>query len=147
MKNRQLLYYSWYMKKWWYRKLLPFHFLSHSMNRHRENVQTVVEVHAALCLVAKNWSKKLSNACLINIERCYSLRITESPLFGTVSKRTCKHDATTNLRNILLMKRSLFTGFLFLPFGTSVHIYTKWEWALSINHSRGVPTSLTFSRT
>jgi hypothetical protein len=29
----------------------------------------------------------------------------------------------TDLRNILLMNRSLFTGFLFLPLGVSVHIY------------------------
>ena len=31
----------------------------------------------------------------------------------------------THLKNILLMKRSLFTGFLFFPFGTSVHIFKR----------------------
>ena len=30
----------------------------------------------------------------------------------------------THLRNILLINRSLFTGFLFLPFGISVHIWS-----------------------
>jgi hypothetical protein len=32
----------------------------------------------------------------------------------------------THLRNILLINRSLFTGFLFLPFGISVHIWGGW---------------------
>lgn len=31
----------------------------------------------------------------------------------------------THRKNILLMKRSLFTGFLFLPLGISVHIYSN----------------------
>ena len=54
----------------------------------------------------------------------------------------------THRRNILLMNLSLFTGFLFLPFGISVHIY---EFPCYIHSSRwrsqAGRTSFTFSRT
>jgi hypothetical protein len=61
-------------------------------------------------------------------EMFHLLRITESPL-STLGEWIVRHLSgiketidETYRKNNLLMKRSLLTGFLFFPFGTSVHI-------------------------
>jgi hypothetical protein len=73
-----------------------------------------------------------------------SLRITESPLlYVKIEKENNKSqsefasDSKKYLRNILLMNRSLLTGFLFLPLGTSVHIYAKKIMRIAIKNQGG----------
>lgn len=58
-----------------------------------------------------------------------------------------KHEriGVADRRNILLMNRSLLTGFLFFPLGISVHIYTQFSRRKMIRSKN--PTSFTFSRT
>lgn len=64
-----------------------------------------------------------------SVHKPYDQRLTENnrvpPVHSIVSMwapRDIAHN--THRKNILLINRSLFTDFLFLPFGTSVHIYS-----------------------
>jgi len=86
-----------------------------------------------------------SGAGSIWINGWYSLRITESPLEVEYQKSWEVKDVQSYRRNILLMKRSLFTGFLFFPFGVSVHIYRVVSDYCSVRIR--CLTSFTFSRT
>lgn len=62
----------------------------------------------------------------IREQASHVLKTTESPLNEIArsksARETDRDERIAYRRNILLMKRSLLMGFLFLPFGCSVHI-------------------------
>jgi len=68
---------------------------------------------------------------IVTLLKLSPLRMTESPLKdgGSVSVQLDGR-GVTNRRNILLIYLSLFTGFLFLPLGISVHIWSVGQFSV-----------------